>query len=162
MTSPVSTLPNSLTKTDQLALWLSRHWVLVVSLLLGVYVLAPFFAPLLMAMGLTIPGRVIYWVYSFLCHQLPERSYFLFGPKISYSLPEIQSAWQNTNNIAILRQFIGNAQMGWKVAWSDRIVSMFTSLWLFGMLWGIFRRKIKPLPWWGLVLLLLPISALPC
>ena len=110
----------------------------------------------------TLPGRVIYWVYSFLCHQLPERSYFLFGPKISYSLPEIQSAWQNTNNIAILRQFIGNAQMGWKVGWSDRMVSMFTSLWLFGMLWGIFRRKIKPLPWWGLVLLLLPISALPC
>lgn len=158
MTSLVSTLPNSLTKTDQFVLWLSRHWVLVISLLLGLYVLAPFFAPLFMAMGLTIPGRVIYWVYSFLCHQLPERSYFLFGPKISYSLPEIQSVWQNTNNIDILRQFIGNSQMGWKVAWSDRMVSMFTSLWLFGIIWGVVRKKVKPLPWWGLVLLVLPMA----
>jgi hypothetical protein len=132
MTSLVSTLPNSLTKTDQFVIWLSRHWVWVISFLLGLYVLTPFLAPILMAIGLVIPARAIYWVYSFLCHQLPERSYFLLGPKISYTLPEIQSVWQNTTNIFILRQFIGNAQMGWKVAWSDRMVSMFTSLWLFG------------------------------
>jgi uncharacterized membrane protein len=112
----------------------------------------------LMSIGLIFPAKMIYGVYSFLCHQLPERSYFLFGPKISYTLPEIQSVWQNTDNPAILRQFVGNAQMGWKVAWSDRMVSMFTSLWLFGMLWGIFKRKLKPLPWWGVVLLLLPMA----
>lgn len=48
--------------------------------------------------------------------------------------------------------------MGWKVAWSDRMVSMFTSLWIFGMAWGLFRKKLKPLPWWGLVLFLLPMA----
>ena len=48
--------------------------------------------------------------------------------------------------------------MGWKVAWSDRMVSMFTSLWLFGILWGVVKNKIKPLSWWGLVLLLLPMA----
>ena len=105
-----------------------------------------------------MPGKVIYWVYSFLCHQLPERSYFLFGPKISYTIPEIQAVWLNTTDISVLREFIGNPQMGWKVAWSDRMVSMFTSLWLFGMLWGLFKRKIKTLPWWGLILLLLPMG----
>jgi uncharacterized membrane protein len=26
------------------------------------------------------------------------------------------------------------------------------------MLWGIFKQKIKPLPWWGLFLLLLPLA----
>jgi uncharacterized membrane protein len=158
MASLVRILPNSLTKTDQFVIWLSRHWVWVISLLLGVYALTPFLAPVLMAMGLVIPAKAIYWVYSFLCHQLPERSYFFFGPKISYSLPEVKLAWQNTNDIFILRQFIGNAQMGWKVAWSDRMVSMFTSLWAFGVLWGIFRKKIKPLPWWGFILLILPMA----
>ena len=44
--------------------------------------------------------------------------------------------------------------MGWKVAWSDRMVSMFTSLWVFGIFWGLLKKKIKPLPWWGLILLL--------
>jgi uncharacterized membrane protein len=145
-------------KTDQFIYWLSRHWILMVSLLIGVYVLTPFLAPIFMVLGITIPGKLIYWFYSFLCHQLPEGSYFLFGPKISYSLPEIRAAWPNSNNIAILRQFTGNIQMGWKVAWSDRMVSMFTSLWLFGIIWGMLKKKIKPLPWWGLVLLLLPMA----
>lgn len=128
------------------------------SLLLGLYALTPFLAPFFMALGSTIPGRLIYLIYSFLCHQLPERSYFLFGSKFSYTLPEIQAAWRNTNNIVILRQFVGNAQMGWKVAWSDRMVSMFTSLWLFGILWGSIKQNIKRIPLWILVLLLLPMA----
>jgi len=149
---------NVYSKTDRVIHGLGRHWISVVIILLGLYVIVPFLAPVFMAGGWTIPAKVIYLVYSFLCHQLPERSYFLFGPRISYSLPEIQSVWQNANNMLILRQFVGNAQMGWKVAWSDRMVSMFTSLWVFSMLWGIFKQKIKPLPWWGLFLLLLPLA----
>ncbi len=158
MTTITETIPLSYTKSDQFVLWFSHHWILMVNLLLGLYVLAPILAPAFMAVGLAAPGKVIYWVYSFLCHQLPERSYFLFGPKISYSLSEIQAVGQDTNNIILLRQFIGNAQMGWKVAWSDRMVSMFTSLLLFGIIWGTLMKKIKPLPWWGLLLLLLPMA----
>lgn len=146
------------TKTDQVVYGLSRHWLVMANLLIGLYVVTPFLAPVFMAMGLTLPGKAIYWVYSFLCHQLPERSYFLFGPKISFSLSEIRAVWPNTGSILILRQFIGNSQMGWKMAWSDRMVSMFTSLWLFGILWGVIKNKIKALPWWGLILLLLPMA----
>ena len=137
---------------------ISRHWILVASLLLGGYAGLPFLAPVFMQLGWSGPGRVIYFIYSFLCHQLPQRSYFLFGSKITYSLPEIQAVWQNTLDPLVLRQFIGNPEMGWKVAWSDRMVSMFTSLWLFGMLWWPLRRWIKPLPWWGLILFLLPMA----
>ena len=108
--------------------------------------------------GLDGAAKVIYFIYSWLCHQLPERSYFLFGSHFTYSLADIQNAWQNTNNPIILRQFIGNPEMGWKVAWSDRMVSMFTSLWLFGLIWWPLRRKLKVLPWWGLVLFLLPMA----
>ena len=158
MTSIARSPSNPLTKTDRFVLWLRRHWVWMVSFLLGLYAIIPFLAPVFMANGWIVPGKAIYWVYSFLCHQLPERSYFLFGPHISYSLSQIHAAWQNTNDIAILRQFVGNTQMGWKIAWSDRMVSMYTSLWVFGIFWGIFRKKIKALPWWGLVLLLLPMA----
>jgi uncharacterized membrane protein len=69
-----------------------------------------------MAIGWSGAGKAIYFIYSFICHQLPERSYFLFGPKITYSLPEIRTVWQNTTNPLILRQFIGNPEMGWKMA----------------------------------------------
>ncbi|MAT43728.1 MAG: hypothetical protein CL609_15430 [Anaerolineaceae bacterium] len=158
MTSLVWPSNTTISKSDQIILWLSRHWILVFGVLFGLYVLMPFVAPALMAIGLSKFGKAIYFVYSFLCHQLPERSYFLFGQKISYTLPEIQSVWKNTNNIVILRQFIGNTHMGWKVAWSDRMVSLYTSIWLFGMAWGIKKNKHKPIPWWGLVLLILPMA----
>jgi uncharacterized membrane protein len=103
-------------------------------------------------------GYAIYSIYSWLCHQYPERSFFLFGEKFTYSLAEVQNAWQNTTNPLILRQFIGNQAMGWKVAWSDRMVSMYASTWLFGFVWWTLRKRIKPLPWWGLVLFLLPMG----
>jgi uncharacterized membrane protein len=74
-----------------------------------------------------------------------------------YSLEEIQNAWQNTTNPLVLRQFIGNPDFGWKVAWSDRMVSMYTSLLVFAILWQLLRKRVKRLPFWGLVLLLLPM-----
>jgi uncharacterized membrane protein len=118
----------------------------------------PFLAPILMHAGLDGAAKVIYFIYSWLCHQLPERSYFLFGSHFTHSLAEIQKAWQHTNNPVILRQFIGSTAMGWKVAWSDRMVSMFTSLWLFGFLWWPLRHKLRVLPLWGLILFLLPMA----
>lgn len=126
--------------------------------IMGVVVVLPFLAPIFMAIGWSGAGKAIYYIYSFLCHQLPERSYFLFGSKLTYSLPEIQAAWQNTSSPLILRQFIGNPELGWKVAWSDRMVSMYTATWIFGILWWPFRRRLKPLPWWGLALFLLPMA----
>jgi len=144
-------------KIDCFIVWLSRHWLFIINFLLAILVIAPITAPLFMKLGWNIPGRTIYWIYSFLCHQLPERSYFLFGPKISYSLSEIQSVWPFSNDATILRQFIGNESFGWKIAWSDRMVSMFASLWIFAILWSSLKSKIKPLPFWGLLTLFLPL-----
>jgi len=133
-------------------------WFTLFGVVAGLYVILPFLAPAFMAIGWSGVGKAIYLIYSFLCHQLPERSYFLFGSKFTYSLSEIQTAWQNTNNPLILRQFIGNPEMGWKVAWSDRMVSMFTSVWIFGLLWFPLRRHLPVLPLLGLALFLLPMA----
>jgi len=137
--------------------WIGIHWFETFLIVYGTWVIVPYLAPVFMHVGWTGAGKVIYFIYSFFCHQLPERSFFWFGEKTMYSLREIQSAWQDTDNPMILRQFIGNASMGWKIAWSDRMIWFYTSVWLFAVIWYPFRRKIKPLPWWGFVLLLLPI-----
>jgi uncharacterized membrane protein len=144
-------------KSENVVLWLSHHWIALYGLVLGVLVISPFLAPVFMNIGWIGAGKTIYMVYSFLCHQLPQRSYFLFGPKISYSLNEIHSVWSNSNTPAILRQFIGNAQVGWKVAWSDRMISMYSSLWIFGIVWGTIRKKARHLPLWGFLIFLLPM-----
>jgi uncharacterized membrane protein len=138
--------------------WIGNHWFETFLIVYGAWVFAPFLAPVFMQIGWSGAGKAIYFFYSFFCHQLPERSLFLFGEKTMYSLTEIQSVWQNTVNPMILRQFIGNETMGWKVAWSDRMISFYTSVWLFAVIWYPIRRRIKPILWWGPALLLLPIA----
>jgi uncharacterized membrane protein len=138
--------------------WISRHWLVIFFVLYGLWVWSPWLAPIFMHIGWDGAGRALYFFYSFFCHQLPERSFFLFGQKPMYTLTEIQAAWQSTLNPLILRKFIGSETMGWKVAWSDRMISFYTSVWIFAVLWMPFRRKIKPLPWWGFALVMLPIA----
>ena len=138
--------------------WISGHWFAAFVVLYGLWVFTPYLAPVFMKLGWDSAGKAVYFIYSFFCHQLPERSFFWFGNKSMYSLSEIQAAWQNTVDPMVLRKFIGNESMGWKIAWSDRMISFYTSVWFFAVLWWPFRRKVKPLSWWGLVLLLLPIA----
>jgi len=137
--------------------WIVQHWFETFLMIYGLWVFTPFLAPVFMQIGWTGAGKAIYFVYSFFCHQLPERSFFLFGQKTMYSLAEVQAAWQDTINPFVLRKFIGNPEMGWKVAWSDRMIWFYNSVWFFAVLWYPFRRKVKPLPWWAFILLLLPM-----
>lgn len=151
----VTTFPESKPNFFQ---WIGKHWFATFLLLYGVWVFLPFLAPVFMHLGWASAGRVIYFIYSYFCHQLPERSFFLFGQRTMYSLSEIQAAWQNTLDPFVLREFIGNSVMGWKIAWSDRMISFYTSVWFFALLWYPLRRKIKPVAWWAFALLLLPIA----
>lgn len=144
--------------TQTMSAWISTHWLGIFLFLYGLWIWIPFLAPVFMKIGWDSAGKAIYFIYSFFCHQLPERSFFLFGEKTMYSLSEIKAVWQDTSNPMILRQFIGNADMGWKIAWSDRMISFYTSIWIFAVAWSPFRKKIKPLSWLAFALLLLPIA----
>ena len=138
--------------------WLRRHWFLIAMLAILIYVILPWLAPVFMELGWTKAASVIYLVYMTQCHQMPQRSFFMFGDKPMYSLAEVQSAWGSITNPIALRQFTGNSAMGWKVAWSDRMVSMYGSILVFAWLWWLLRRRIKRLPLWGFFLLLLPMA----
>ena len=144
--------------TDRLTSFLSKHWFSAFAVLFGLYVGLPFLAPVFMQVGWSGMGKGIYFIYSFLCHQLPQRSFFLFGPQASYSLAELKAAGVNTSDLLLLRQFIGSPEMGWKVAWSDRMVSMYASILLFGFAWRLLKPRIPKLPWWGFILFLLPMA----
>ena len=79
---------------------INRYWLVWFSVLYGIFVGLPFLAPVLMQIGAVVPAKIIYTIYSFLCHQLPERSFFLFGPKPMVSLAEIQLQWVQTGDLA--------------------------------------------------------------
>jgi uncharacterized membrane protein len=135
----------------------SRHWLAWFLALAGLWVLLPWLAPVFMRLGWEGPASAIYWFYSFQCHQLPQRSFFLFGPQPMLSLERIRSLWADTLDPQVLRRFIGDAAVGFKVAWSDRMVSTYSSLPLAAALWWPLRRRLKPLPFWGFILLTLPL-----
>lgn len=142
---------------NRLSYGFSSHWMALFSLLYGAFVGLPFLAPVFMAEGLTTPGKIIYGIYSFLCHQLPERSLFFFGPRIMVPLADITAGWKFTHNPLLLRQFVGSPELGWKVAWSDRMVYMFTSVLIFAWVWWLLRKWLRPITWRGLLAFLLPM-----
>ena len=69
---------------DQAIYALSRHWLFVVNLLSALYVGLPVLAPYLEHLGVNVPARVIYLVYSTVCHQIPERAFFVFGHQMAF------------------------------------------------------------------------------
>ena len=136
---------------------LSRHWLLWFLAAAGLWVVLPWLAPVFMRLGWGGPARAIYGFYSFQCHQLPQRSFFLFGPQPMISLETVRSIWADTFDPQVLRRFIGDATVGFKVAWSDRMVSTYSSLPLAAALWWPLRRRLRPLPFWGFILFILPL-----
>ena len=151
-----STQPYRAGLLNKVASWILRHWLLLINVLMGFYVLTPFSAPILMKSGLINQAYAIYTIYSTQCHQLPERSYFLFGQSLTYPLDLINTV-RGSTAVLTLRQFIGNDQMGYKVAWSDRMISLYTSVWVGSMLYAFSRRRLRPLPFVLAGILLMPI-----
>jgi uncharacterized membrane protein len=132
---------------------------------LGIWTTLPWLAPIWMHLGWYRPARLIYLIYSLFCHQLPERSWFLFGPSFTLSLAEIQAASGGVADFFALRHFLGTPALGWKLAWSDRMVSFYGGWFLFALLYGLLRgraRGLRPidqgLRWQVALLLMLPMA----
>lgn len=142
---------------DRLVLAFSRHWLLILNLFNGLFIGGAVLTPLLMTLGLTGPARALYRFYGLNCHQLPQRSYYLFGavgPLQTYSLEQVLGWGADPAN---LRAFIGNAEIGYKVALAHRVTAIHTGLFVFGLLFALLRRWLKPLPWKGFLLLIAPM-----
>jgi hypothetical protein len=142
---------------DRIFYRVSRHWLPLFIAGFGLFVGLPWLAPVFMKAGWTGPARAVYTVYSFFCHQLPQRSFFLYGPNPMPTLDEVVRAGAGSRDPFSLREFVGTPALGYKVAWSDRMVSMYTSIPLAALAWWALRRRLKPLPIWGFALFALPI-----
>ncbi|HWQ04751.1 MAG TPA: DUF2085 domain-containing protein [Longilinea sp.] len=145
-----------ITGMDRSVLWLSRHYMIVFNLIVFLYVGLPFLAPVLAKSGRIGQAKVIYAIYAPLCHQLAFRSYFLFGDQAIYPLeranvaglvPYEQAIGADKVNIFEARKFIGNDQIGYKVALCERDIAIYSGFLIFGLLFSLFRMRGKPLNW---------------
>lgn len=139
---------------DRVVVWLSRHWLALVNTVLAVYVGLPFLAPVMIKSGFPFVANAIYTIYAPMCHQLPQRSYFLYGEKPAYSLQELADR-VGEENLPLYpwpRLFNGNAQVGYKVALCERDLAIYGALLLGGVVFSLFRSRIGPLPFWAYIL----------
>lgn len=135
-----------------------KRWAAVLVLaVLGIYAGTPWLAPVFMRLGWERPAGWIYLAYSTQCHQLANRSYFLFGPRLMYTIDELEAAGAGEGMLE-LREFRGSADLGWKVAWSDRMVSMYSSAFVFLLVFHLAGRRRPPIPWWTFAVLLVPLA----
>jgi uncharacterized membrane protein len=136
----------------------ARHWLALVNTAVGIFVGLPFLAPILMAIGIDGPARLIYWVYQFTCHQLPYRSFFLGGPQAVYSEAEITALTGRSSFFELYHHPIVLANIGYQVAFCERDVAIYATIFLAGLLFALVRHRLQSLPVKFLVLLSLPMA----
>ncbi len=148
------------TGADKFSYWISNHWLAMVIALFTLYLGLPTLAPVLMKSGATAPAQVIYTVYSPLCHQLGFRSFYLFGEQPYYpraiagvdgvmTFGEATRIDESNNGLLEARRFVGNERLGYKIALCQRDIAIYGAIILFGFVFALTGRRIKPLHWAG-------------
>ena len=153
---------------DRLMDWIARHYLAVLNIFILLYFGLPILAPVLKNAGATLPADVIYTIYKPLCHQFGFRSFFLFGEQAYYPLEEagvkgVKTFEQVTGFVDLhnpaaysrlqARQFTGNEIIGYKMALCERDMAIYGAILLFGLVYALTGRRIKPLHWmlWVLI-----------
>jgi uncharacterized membrane protein len=157
-----------ISRADRAMDWISRHYLALLNLLMLFYFGLPIVAPVLMNAGLKAPASIIYTMYKPLCHQFGFRSFFLFGEQAYYPLAEARipgvETFEEASGITSVhdpisysrveaRNFIGNKTVGYKMALCERDMAIYSSIFLFGLLYAATGRRLKPLHWllWMLI-----------
>jgi hypothetical protein len=137
-------------------LLLARFWYLIALLLAWIILGLALLAPALMSAGFTDAAQAIYRFLAPHDHQLPQRSYFLFGDVglvHTYSLEQVLTWGADPQN---LRAFVGNAEIGYKMALNERMTAIFTAIVAGGLGWGFARTRFRLRPI-GFILLTMPL-----
>ena len=139
---------------QKLILLLARHWRFSANLIAGVILGLGVLAPILMALELTEAGQAVYGFLAPHNHQLPQRSYFLFGQAgrlQTYSLEQLLSWGADPNR---LQAFVGNPEIGFKMALNHRMTAIFIAIFGGGISWGLAGGRPRLGPIWFLALML--------
>jgi uncharacterized membrane protein len=139
---------------SRLLRWVSGHWLALANMAFGVLVGLPILAPVLAHWGYDGPAAFIYRVFGPLCHQLPERSFFLFGPSVTYSYDELAALLAQGS---VPQRWVGSAGIGFKMAICERDIAVYGSMVLAGIAFN-WLRSLRPLSVRGFLLFIAPMA----
>jgi len=140
---------------SRLLLWVSAHWLALANAAFGLLFALPILAPVLYHWGYEGPAAFIYAAFRPLCHQLPERSFFLFGPHLTYSYSELAIL---LGEGSVPQRWIGSPAIGFKMAVCQRDIAVYGSMVLAGIAFNWLRPRLRPLSVRGFVLLIAPMA----
>jgi uncharacterized membrane protein len=121
--------------------YLAKYWFPLFLAAPAVILALGFLAPALMAQGNGDGATAVYRFLALDNHQMPDRSYFLFGQSggIQTYMPETLIA--NGADPQEWEAFIGNDGLGYKTGLNHRMVAIFVGLVVGGFAWGLSKRK---------------------
>jgi uncharacterized membrane protein len=143
-------------RLNRYVLSFARHWLAFINLFVFLYIGLPVAAPILVHAGVNGPATIIYKIYSPMCHQLAYRSWFIYGDQMAYPIEAAnvsvttyeEITGLNPNNLDAAREFIGNSQVGYKIGLCQRDMAIWGGIFIFGIFFAIFRKRVKPLSMW--------------
>ncbi|MCC7105081.1 MAG: DUF2085 domain-containing protein [Chloroflexi bacterium] len=141
------------TQAVTLAAGLRAHWLALVNAALTLFVALPLAAPWLMSVGRDDLASWVYRLYATACHQWSFRTFFLFGPRPTYSYDELSALAPGA-----AYSLVGSPELGYKVAFCERDVAIYTGALLAGLLFIALRSKLRPLRWSLFMALIVPMA----
>ena len=173
---------SSAVRLNLITLWITRHWLTMALVIIGIYASLPWVAPTLMKLGATGPANALYTIYSPFCHQFAFRSFFLFGEHATYprdgasinqppyeeyvkDLPQfapdrvippfgaIGDVYDFSPAFQVAsREFVGDPQMGYKTTLCERDVAIYSAIFFGGLVFILVRKRLRPMPIWLYIL----------
>lgn len=103
-------------------------------------------------------SKQMYNVLGFLCHQMPQRSFFLFGEQFMYSQNELLKVmnWNNMFTVNIQNRYTCSDSLGCKFGVCSRCTGLYTGM-AAGSVTGWMIHK-KNIPLWIFGILLVPMA----
>jgi uncharacterized membrane protein len=132
-----------------------RHWLFALNAALAAFLLGALAAPSFAALGIQPAADWLYAAYHFTCHQWAFRSFFLFGS------PGSPIGVYDQNQLATITSdpfgFVGNSDLGWKMAFCERDLAIYFGLLVVGLYYAR-HRQLKPSSFTMYAVLILPIA----
>jgi uncharacterized membrane protein len=159
-------------RADGFSRWFSNHYMLIFNLAVLLYLGGALLAPVLMKLNISYPANLIYKGYSLVCHQLGFRSFYVFGEQAIYprsaagvagvfTFSQATGLSESSSAADLLkaRSYVGNEQVGYKLALCERDIAIYAGILLFGLLFSLSRYRFVPLPWYLWILIgVVPIA----
>lgn len=137
---------------DKFSRYFKRFYILIFLIVFSFYAFLAILAPVLMHHGFETPARLIYRGYRLACHQLAYRSFFLYGEQAYYPLPAAgmgdsvitftEAVYPAEMSYDEAQDFVGNEQMGYKLALCQRDIAIFLSIAFFCLFFFLTKARV--------------------